>query len=228
MFARLLAAFCLMVVVVSTSASRFEENALVVYLAGEELQPERPLEHMKTEFARLMDSAGYRVVWAGARHRDPVSTDSELIVINFRGVCGAAEPGPISAPGTALASTAINGTHVMPFSSVDCSALTAILARGLGMEPGARRDFLYGRAMARLIAHEMYHFLLQTRDHELEGIARPRFSARDLLSERFDFEPTTLERLRTPAGERTASPAVPSRPGTPRTSMAPVETGSGS
>jgi hypothetical protein len=64
-------------------------------------------------------------------------------------------------------------------------------------ETVARRDFLYGRAMARVVAHELYHVLLKTADHAHAGIARSCFTAEDLLTEHFEFEGATLAKLRT-------------------------------
>jgi hypothetical protein len=50
--------------------------------------------------------------------------------------------------------------------------------------------------MARVLAHELYHVLAQTRDHAAEGIGKPCFTAADLVSSRFEFEATSLSRLR--------------------------------
>ena len=223
MFARVLAAFCLFDLVVCSapaSSDAAADSAVVVYLSGD-AQPHGPLDVMKVELARLMDSAGYHIDFTDSQTTSGVSTDSELVVVTLNGHCGVstADPSgrhlPISrAP---LASTAVEDGRILPFSSVDCAGLTAMIAAPLSSEPGARRDFLYGRAMARLVAHELYHVLLQTRGHERNGIARPGFSASDLLTERFAFEPATAARLRpepvkTPAEERTASPEAPSLP----------------
>jgi hypothetical protein len=203
MFARLLAAFCLFnLVVVSAwgSPSEPSPSEIVVYLSASAAQPQRPLDFMKLELGRLMRTAGYRMEWSDARTPERSTTDSVLAVVDLRGTCEAGVPS--TGKTTALASTAVSEGRVLPFSSVDCASLTRVLATALAAEAPARRDYLYGRAMARLLAHELYHILLQTQDHSREGIARPAFTAVDLLTEHFEFEVSTLAKLR---------PAVPAR-----------------
>ena len=70
------------------------------------------------------------------------------------------------------------------------------VAPALLKDAGAQRDFLYGRAMARVVAHELYHILMQTTEHARSGVARSCFSTEDLLTERFEFESTTLAQMR--------------------------------
>jgi hypothetical protein len=198
-----------------------------VYLSGAAAQPQGPLHFMKVELARLMDSAGYLVAFSDSQSPGAASADGELIVVALHGLCGVPGDSPgrrFPIPGAALASTAIEEGRILPFSSVDCVELAAMLRGALAGEPGARRDFLYGRAMARLIAHELYHFLVQTRGHERSGIARFAFTASDLLSEGFAFEAATAllrpgpepGNAKTPAEERTASREAPSLPETLR------------
>jgi hypothetical protein len=102
---------------------------------------------------------------------------------------------PSGALFASLATTAITDGHVLPFSSLNCTALTRSVSAALAKDAGARRDFLYGRAMARVVAHELYHVLLRTTEHARSGVARSCFTTGDLLSERFEFESATSERL---------------------------------
>jgi hypothetical protein len=204
MYARLLAAFCLVHVGVGclwASSEDQPENPLVVYLSGS-TQPQRSLDYMKLELGRLMRTAGYRVEWSDSRS----FTDAPLIVVKLRGTCEigegqAAKSGP-------LASTSTVDGRILPFSSVDCDSLTQLLASQLASQPRARRDFLYGRAMARVLAHELYHVLLDTPGHSRDGVARAAFNIADLLGEHFEFEQTTLSRLRVLPGSRSGSGAA--------------------
>jgi hypothetical protein len=196
MSARLLAACCLLDCVVVPAlglSTDLPESPLVVYLSSG-VQPERPLLYMKLELARLMRSAGYHVEWSDAHDRTPPSTDAALAVVELRGTCELSNLP--SRRVEALASTPVSDGRILPYSSVDCASLTRMLAGPLANEPGARRDFLYGRAMARVLAHELYHVLAQTGDHSHKGIARAGFSANDLVAERLEFEQGTLAKLR--------------------------------
>jgi hypothetical protein len=206
-FARLLAAFCLinLAVVPCRAESHDPANSeLVLYLRSDLPQSLHTVDIMKSEVASLMQSAGYRVVWRDAQNK-PDSTAANLVVVHLQGACAVPAGSSVSdgpaADTRTLAFTAVSDDVVLPFSTINCSALSRVVWPSLAPEPGARRDFLYGRAMARLLAHELYHILANTRDHERDGIAKSHFTFTDLLTERFAFEHTTLAKLQRPAPE---------------------------
>lgn len=185
----------------SAQSAGATDVALVVYLRAGGSQPVAPLAEMKREVGSLMSQAGYRVEWRSLdAPRGEEGDASMLAVLELNGTCGlAAGYGAAERPlatNTSLATTSITDGQVMPFSSLNCTALTRSVSASLGQEAGARRDFLYGRAMARVVAHELYHVLMRSAEHARNGVARSCFSTGDLLTERFEFEGATLARLR--------------------------------
>jgi hypothetical protein len=195
MFARLLALCSLLTLVVSpgrTGSNVLTGPDLVVYLKSDSAQPPRPLEYMKVELSALLLPAGYRLEWRESTTSNRNVENAELLLVELRGTCGL--PGGRLSIDTAdatgsLASTFVSGNRVLPFSWLNCESLTRLIAHSLASEPGARRDYLYGRAMARLLAHEVYHVVANTKEHGRAGIAKAAFTTKDLLSERFAFEP---------------------------------------
>jgi hypothetical protein len=178
-----------------------QDAELVVYLRTGGNQPAAPLAQMKRELGALMHQAGYRVEWRSLDANRGQDADASLLaVLDLTGVCGIApgfaETERAALSSSSLATTTITDGQVLPFSSLNCTALTSSLSAALAKEAGARRDFLYGRAMARVVAHEFYHVLLRTTDHGRSGVARSCFSTSDLLTERFEFEGAALARLR--------------------------------
>jgi hypothetical protein len=133
-------------------------------------------------------------------------------VVDLNGICalpvGYAAGNAPAASGNSLATTNVTDGHVLPFSAVNCAALSRVLAPALLRDAGAQRDFLYGRAMARVVAHELYHVLMRTTEHGRAGIARGCFSVEDLVAERFEFEATVLARMRRKPDPVSASNAV--------------------
>jgi hypothetical protein len=155
---------------------------------------------MKRELSVLMRSAGYRVIWGDPTHPDKLGLVTNLIVLKLSGTCGM-PPGSYRveravASGVSLAETSVSSGNVMPFSLVHCANLTRMVGPSLALEAGAQRDFLYGRAMARVVAHEFYHVLAGSQDHGHEGVSKSHFSVADLLNENFDFDAATLNKLR--------------------------------
>ena len=191
MFARLLAAFCLLnpAVVLCQSGSE-----LVVHLRADGIASAATVEHMKRESGMLLQGSGYRLEWPDHR----VETSGMLVVVEVRG----------SADGSkALASTSVSGEAVLPFIVLNSGNLSRLVGSALAGEPPARRDFLFGRAMARVLAHELYHVLANTREHANSGVGKPQFTASDLLGERFDFEAVTVARMEAPSSASIEAPS---------------------
>jgi hypothetical protein len=161
-----------------------------VYLAATG-QPAGPVEHMKRELGAIMQTAGYRVEW---QTRGDSPDAPFLAVVELEGLC-AAEPARGDA-GLKLARTPVQDGRVLPFSTVACAAVRHAVAPALSGQPPAIREFLMGRAMARVVAHELYHVLAGTADHTGPGIARACYTASDLVSEQFTFGEAALARLR--------------------------------
>ncbi len=180
-------------------------SELVVYLTARSAPSTLPFARREAE--SLMQSAGYAVKWGDSR--DPQARAASLALVELAGDCTA--PSTPLAPaasvdsGRSLATTAVQDGAVLPFTRVDCGALRGILGAALDREAPARRAFLLGRAMGRLVAHELYHALSRTRDHAAGGIGKPCFTAADLLSERFEFESVALARLRQSAPDYVAT-----------------------
>jgi hypothetical protein len=202
MYARLIAATfccalgCLPVAGVEPSP----EGALVVYLTGNPAYS----SHLRREAESLLQSAGYSLEWRDSTTRQAVDAPN-LVVVEFAGDCGA----PLTPSATAatldsgrpLASAAVQDGVVLPFTRIDCAAVRGALAPFVNREAPARRAHFYGRAIGRLIAHELYHVLAQTRDHSLSGVAKTCFTPADLVAERFEFETVALSRLRRPVAD---------------------------
>jgi hypothetical protein len=212
MYARLLALFGLLFV--STSLVRSESTfptgaAVEVYLRGDSASAANVLDEMNRELAILMQHAGFRIIGLHGNDQSPSGEADHVIVVDLRGACAvhvapsdSAEPIP---PALSLASSAVADGRVLPFSWVDCSALNRFLGPGISGQTAQDQAYIYGRSMARLLAHEFYHVLAQTGDHTQAGICKASFSRADLLADHFDFDDVALERLHPPRrGSHTA------------------------
>jgi hypothetical protein len=58
------------------------------------------------------------------------------------------------------------------------------------------RDEAFGRALGRVVAHELYHVLARTLRHGVVGVAKACYSPVELTAVRFQFEPREVELLR--------------------------------
>lgn len=200
MFARRVAAFCLFNLAVSAvwgAGNQAPAERLVVYLSADAIQSPRVIDSLKRELSRLMRTAGYELDLHDSA-TESGGTASALLLVSLQGACSMPAGDPIPPPlenPVSLGATAIAEGHVLPFSFVNCGRLTRMLAPLLIAEPPMRRDLLYGRAAARVLAHEFYHVLLGERDHAADGLAKAIFSPTELIGEQFEFESSTRAKL---------------------------------
>jgi len=71
-----------------------------------------------------------------------------------------------------------------------------LLARTIGKYDAIFTSLLSEKLLARALAHELGHILLNDRDHVEEGLMRSRYRARDLLSEPAVYTLSAAERTR--------------------------------
>ncbi|MEQ1947682.1 MAG: hypothetical protein ABL995_10870 [Bryobacteraceae bacterium] len=169
-----------------------------MYLKAHSEYSPSAVSEMKAEMDKLMHSVGVTLRWKDAG-KDVGSTHKELVVLELRGSCDAphrAPAGPRLQNMTSLASSAVSDGRILPFSWLDCAALSRFIGHSVADLPAPQRDFAYGRAMARLAAHEFYHILGQQSEHTQTGIAKAQFAEADLLTDHLEFEETVIARER--------------------------------
>ena len=59
----------------------------------------------------------------------------------------------------------------------------------------AQAETVFGRAMGRVVAHELIHMISGSTNHGHEGIARSAFSRTDLTGDRLDLSRADLLRV---------------------------------
>jgi len=186
------------------------EKTLVIFLTADAVISAAASLELKREVSYLLRPAAIRVDW-----RDPAVDRGGLendysAVVHLRGSCRPAGVSTrfehaVSGPFSLAWSPVADGV-ILPFGEIDCAALNAFLGPSLWKEPDKVREFVYGRAVGRLMAHELYHMIGQTRVHARSGIAESDFTVAELLSDHFEFTESALAELYTSpeAGEYTA------------------------
>jgi hypothetical protein len=95
-----------------------------------------------------------------------------------------------------LADSAISEGRLLPFIRVNCEYLAQMLAADLRPLNVTKRDAVFGRALGRVVAHEIYHIMGETTGHQVHGVAKASFSVRDLLGGDFEFDTASLDQMR--------------------------------
>ena len=160
--------------------------------------PAEILEAVRNEVETIMAPTGLHFEWraiAGVRG-DEVSV--ELAVITFKGRCNL-DGLPQSEGGYmgALGWTHVSDGVILPFTDIDCDGIRRFLRHGLMQVNPKSRSMAYGRAIARVLTHELYHIFADTKRHASEGVGKPAYTARELLEEDFRFGEIEAHALRT-------------------------------
>jgi hypothetical protein len=150
---------------------------------------------MQDELAIIMTPAQVQFDWhslADARGR----ISSRLAVIHFKGACDIADLRPDAGYPGPLGWTHVTDGEILPFIDVNCEGIRLFLQHDLIAVPAAEREEAFGRAVARVMAHELYHLLANTQAHRDSGIGKATYSVGDLLSKMFQFDKKEYASLR--------------------------------
>lgn len=119
----------------------------------------------------------------------------EIIVVRLKGECHMENFAQLLDERGPLAWTHVVDGAILPFSDVGCDQLRSAVSRALHGGLRKEKDRLFGRALARVIAHEIMHIVGKTHDHSDNGIFREGLSGAQLVAERFAFDPIDIARL---------------------------------
>jgi hypothetical protein len=178
-----------------------------IYISFDGPHSDRAVAAMQREVEGLTKASGFRLQWRSLENRSSEDKFSDLMVIKLRGSCNMqgiqllfSELGPDADSGAALGSTKTSDGQVLPFSELYCDRIRRSIAPlSIGASPEDRESLL-GRAMGRVLAHELFHVFANTDKHGHEGVAKTAYSRKDLVADGFTFDAKDAKRM-----ERTAT-----------------------
>jgi hypothetical protein len=153
------------------------------------------IAEMQRESAHILQAAGIRLGWT-TRAEAAGRSFADLVVLNFSGAC-MFQPAPPRYDETGpYASTITTNGVVQPFGTVDCDHV-ANSARGAmtGVDFN-HADQLVGRALGRVVAHELVHMLSRSEQHGHEGVETAGLTAKQLIGSSLPLSREDADRLR--------------------------------
>jgi hypothetical protein len=156
---------------------------------------QQSVDAMKLETQGILKTAGVHLDW---RSREEAIDHSfaDLVVVRFNGACQLPPPAPLYDELGPLASTYETDGQVQPFSEVSCDRVSAFVRSGLHGGDFKRADLLIGRALGRVVAHELVHMLTGAKDHSHEGVFKPGLTVEQLMAGELPLSPGDIERFR--------------------------------
>lgn len=177
------------------------DGPLTVVLTADGPVQEAVLQPMQRETEAAVKASGIQLAWRTEPSAVAQEVFSRLAIVRLRGACTAAPAVPVtsapslSTPSHPLGQTQVVEGKVLPFADLQCDAVRRVIARELRVHPEASAAEVLGRALGRVLAHELYHIVLKTQLHGKTGLARPLISSADLVAVRYEFAPQDEQRL---------------------------------
>jgi hypothetical protein len=159
--------------------------------------PPEVLEALQAEVASILAPAGFRFEWYELSAAKMAGTSVELAVVTFQGRCDTNTLLRFPAmPIKPLGFTSVTDGEILPFTTVDCDGTRNFLAATLMRFPASERPAAFGRALGRVLAHELYHIFAKTQHHGRTGVAKEAYTVFDLMADEFELEEEQFELLR--------------------------------
>ena len=185
-----LALFCLLAGVLpgwsETRGAMFAP--ITLYMQFQQAPPEGVLQALQDEVESIMAPIGLRFEWRNLAQTQGHEVSAELAVVTFKGRCDIAGLMTHSRFEGALGWTHVSDGQILPFTDVYCDLVREFVQSGLLTFRTGNREERYGRALGRVLAHELYHIFANTTRHGSEGVAKESYSVQDLLSDDFQFQ----------------------------------------
>lgn len=112
------------------------------------------------------------------------SIDGDLVIFKMKGSCSmnALPVGAVSDERGPLAMTHTVNGDVLPFADVECDRVRECVQRTIGRGNPDSHQRQYGAALARVMAHELYHILARSTEHQTTGLTKKGLTSRELTT----------------------------------------------
>ncbi len=166
-----------------------------VYFKFEGLSSTPVYRSMTREMDGLFAKTARAFEWKRLEESSEFETVPNLVVVRFRGDCRMTHPFPPMDEQGLYAWTAVSDGVILPFSTVDCDRVRNAVSLAMWGGERLRGDELMGRALARIVAHELFHLFTKSASHAERGVARRALTGAELIADSTSFQPEDLHRL---------------------------------
>lgn len=155
----------------------------------------KAVSEMEREMERILKDSGIRFTWRLREDVEVGQTFPDVVLVRFRGRCSMDSfPVLFDEMGSYAETYTVDG-QVLPFTDVRCDKVRVSLRSAMTGRDYERGDFVMGRALGRVLAHEIYHIVAQTGVHGDDGVAQRALSGAELLSDHLAMDPADIRKL---------------------------------
>jgi hypothetical protein len=137
------------------------------------------IQEMGREAAHILKRSGVSLRWRVGL--PPQAVSGVLVVVKLVGHCDMDGSPAFLMTGPLGWAHEVNGS-MLPFSALACDNLRGAVQAAIVDGNQIRGNALLGRAMGRVLAHELYHIVADSSTHGKGGVAQAALSPRELTS----------------------------------------------
>jgi hypothetical protein len=172
--------------------------SLTVLLDFQQAASPEYVAEMQREVQQLFQPAGLRVDLRLSTDARVGDSFNDLVLVRFRGNCGP-PPDPMlideRGPGPLAFAHTTDG-RIQPFGEVACESVRRLVESALWGGQRRDREQLFGRALGRVVAHELVHILSQSHTHSKSGAFKSSLTGAELIGDRLELSGEDLAKLR--------------------------------
>jgi hypothetical protein len=171
-------------------------ETLALAAHSEQELPAEITEALLDELRRIFIAAGLEPEWHQMPGMIEITSVWEPVSIYLHGNCRLERADPYKASDGGLAYVERTDGELRPHIHVDCEKLRGFIQRQLTSFDLQRSEWTMGRAIARVIAHELYHYLTKNADHGYSELFASAMPCEVLLKRRVQFLEDEVVELR--------------------------------
>ncbi len=168
------------ITVAAAAAAGTPTSRFTILLEFENGYSAQSVATMEREVERIFQDNRVEFAWV-SRSNAIAGVSGGLAVVRFEGTCLFHPEIPATRKEVQLAVTQVSDGVVLPFSAVACDRIAAFVEPAMRGMSQTQADLLFGRAMGRVVAHELAHILSRSSDHGAYGVTEPALSVDQLI-----------------------------------------------
>ncbi len=192
---RLAAILFLIAVGLNAGVGKLSPSVLTVVLDFKGPHSPSSVKEMERESGYILKSSGIQLQWR-VLGQDAHGSFNDLVVMSFKGACEYEPAPPRYDELGPLAITRTTNGEVQPFGEVDCDRVVSTAESAMSGVDYSRADMLIGRALGRVVAHELVHMMTKSGVHGQEGVEKPALSGKQLIAGVLPLSVFDIDRLR--------------------------------
>jgi len=177
------------------AGSSIPSSNLTIVLSFKGAHSQQSITYMQREAEVILRPTGLSLDWKMAQEASQ-GNYADLVVVQFKGTCRV-EPIPFVYDELGpLAFTYSADGAVQPFGEVACDKVAATVRSAMDGSDIRNGDLLLGRALGRVLVHELVHMLTRSGEHARDGVERRALSGQQLIATSLPLSTADLARIR--------------------------------